>query len=193
MAPLPAVNRGFGGSQAFQAVFYADQLVNADKPSRVVFYEGDNDIYTGKSPEAFLEECRKFTAKVHAALPKTRIYFLSIKPSPSRAGKLETYKRANALLQAYTATDPRLAYIDVASAMYDQSGQIRRDIFGPDLLHMNAAGYAIWTDIIKKRLTDDIGKPDAQQPNRKDNGETTTTNRDGAVSGAAGAGRHDAP
>ena len=111
MAPLPAFNRGFGGSQANQAVLYADQLVIAYKPSRVVFYEGDNDIFTGKSPEAFLEECKKFTAKVHAALPKTRIYFLSIKPSPSRAGKLETYKQANALLRAYTATDPRLAYI----------------------------------------------------------------------------------
>ncbi|WP_186756274.1 SGNH/GDSL hydrolase family protein [Echinicola salinicaeni] len=44
------VNTGFGGSQAHQLLFYADQLILRYQPQNIFIYEGDNDIASGKSP-----------------------------------------------------------------------------------------------------------------------------------------------
>jgi lysophospholipase L1-like esterase len=152
MAPLTVINRGFGGSQAADALYYVDRIVTPYQPKKIVYYEGDNDIAQGKSPEQFLRDCQDFVKKVHSTLPKTIIYFLSIKPSLTRSHLQNTMQEANKLLQAYTKTHHELEYIDISTAMYDEMGKIRQDIFQADGLHLNAKGYEIWTQIIKQRI-----------------------------------------
>ena len=44
MAPLPAVNRGFGGALIDDVVRYADRIVVPYQPSAVVLFAGTNDI-----------------------------------------------------------------------------------------------------------------------------------------------------
>jgi hypothetical protein len=44
-----------------------------------------------------------------------------------------------------------VVFVDVASAMLGDDGA-RHDLFVPDGLHMNATGYAIWTDAIRHAL-----------------------------------------
>jgi len=156
LAPLPALNRGFGGSVTSQAVGYVDRIVTPYQPSAVVLYEGDNDIAFGISPECVLEDYDAFVAAVRKELPDVPIYFLSIKPSLSRAELWEEMQRTNRLVRARTTTDSRLHYIDVATPMFDASGKLRQDIFLGDGLHMNAAGYEIWTSVIRPILLDDL-------------------------------------
>src|SRR5262245_20244486 len=48
---LPAINRGFGGSEMSDVLYYADRIVIPYKPHIVVLYEGDNDTALGTSPE----------------------------------------------------------------------------------------------------------------------------------------------
>lgn len=36
--------------------------------------------------------------------------------------------------------------------MLDADGQARAELFGKDRLHMNAAGYALWRDIVRPYL-----------------------------------------
>ncbi len=152
MAPLKVINRGFGGSLAADALYYVDRIVIPYQPKKIVFYEGDNDIAHGKSPQQFLKDCQDFVKKVHSALPETIIYFLSIKPSPARAHLQNTMQEANALLEAYTVGHDYLEYIDISTAMHDEMGKLRQNIFQADGLHMNTQGYEIWTQIIKKRI-----------------------------------------
>src|SRR5690606_23246178 len=71
MSPLPVINRCFGGSQAYQATYFADRIVIPYKPKKVVYYEGDNDLFNGKTPEQFIGEAKAFARKVHNALPDT--------------------------------------------------------------------------------------------------------------------------
>eukprot|EP01031_Cornospumella_fuschlensis_P005759 gene5759-7150_t len=78
------LNRGFGGSELPDSVFYADRIVIPYAPRLVVVYAGENDLQAGKSAESVLAAFQAFHAKVHAALPKTKIIFLAIKESPSR-------------------------------------------------------------------------------------------------------------
>lgn len=152
MAPLPVINRGFGGSQAHHVLHFVDRIVIPYQPRAIVFYEGDNDIAAGKSPQQFIDECRIFADRVQRQLTGTPIFFLSVKPSFSRLQFEEQRREANKLLQELCAGDERLHYIDVSTVMFDETGQLRDDIFLDDQLHLNAKGYELWADIVRKEL-----------------------------------------
>ena len=80
---LPVVNHGFGGSQIADVTHFEDRLVLRLKPRVVVFYAGDNDIAAGKSPAQVADDFRAFAATVHRELPKTKVIFLAVKPTPA--------------------------------------------------------------------------------------------------------------
>jgi len=103
-------------------------------------------------PAEILADFQALVAKIHAKLPKTRILFISIKPSLSRWRLIEAIRAANALIRGYTATDPRLGYIDIFPAMLGKDGKPRPELFRADGLHMTRAGYTIWRDAVAKAL-----------------------------------------
>lgn len=142
------LNRGFGGSQVRDAVWYADEVALRYKPRQIVLYAGDNDIAEGRSAAQVLADTEAFVARIRHTQPGTPIALLGIKPSPSRANLLDVQRDANNSLRAWAATQRNVAYIDVFTPMLDAEGVPREDVFIADRLHMNAAGYALWTDII---------------------------------------------
>ena len=149
---ITLLNRGFGGSELPDSVFYADRIVIPYAPRLVVVYAGENDLQAGKSAESVLAAFQAFHAKVHAALPKTKIIFLAIKESPSRAKIRDKVLLANKLVAADCAKDPRLTFVDVATPMLDAQGQTRPELFIEDQLHMKPAGYVIWTKVLAPYL-----------------------------------------
>jgi lysophospholipase L1-like esterase len=90
------------------------------------------------------EEYKGFVARVRRDLPKAKIAFISIKPSPARAALLPKMREANGLIKDYASRDKRLAYIDVFTPMLGADGRPRPELFGPDMLHMNREGYRLW-------------------------------------------------
>ena len=149
---LKVLNRGFGGSELGDSVFYAERIVTPHQPRFVVLYAGDNDLNAGKTPETVHADFQAFVAKVHAKLSRARIVFIAIKPSPSRWEIREKAERANALIAAECAKDERLRFVDIWKPMLDEKGEPRRDLFVADMLHINAAGYAIWTPLVAAEL-----------------------------------------
>ena len=147
-----SINRGFGGSELADSVFYADRIVIPYHPRLVVLYAGENDLDAGKSPETVLADFRAFRAKIHAALPAARIIFLAIKESPVRARIRAQVLAANRLFAADCATDARCAFVDVATPLLDAAGGSRPELFSADQLHMLPAGYAIWTKVLAPHL-----------------------------------------
>lgn len=150
---LPVLNRGFGGSQIRDLVWYADDVAMRYRPRRIVVYSGDNDIDAGRSPEQVLADFRAFVACVRRDLPDVPIDVLSIKPSLARVDQLPRQRRANALVEAAAARMRHVGYIDVATPMLGADGKPRPELFGDDGLHMNARGYALWTKIVGARLS----------------------------------------
>ena len=146
------INRGFGGSAIADSVAFAERIVLPYRPRMVVLYAGDNDIAAGKPPEQVAADFKVFVRKIQTALPKTRIAFIAIKPSPSRWNLVEKIKAANRMIESFCRRDERLIYIDVFQAMLGADGRPRAELFVEDRLHMNAAGYALWTELIKPRL-----------------------------------------
>jgi len=146
------LNRGFGGSELPDSVFFADRIVIPYAPRLVVVYAGENDLQAGKSAESVLATFQAFHTKIHAALPKTKIIFLAIKESPSRAKIREKVLLANRLITDDCTKDPRLTFVDVATPMLDAKGQTRPELFIEDQLHMKPAGYVIWTKVLAPYL-----------------------------------------
>ena len=149
---ITTINRGFGGSELSDSVFYADRIVIPYAPRLVVVYAGENDLQAGKSAEALLADFQAFCAKIHPALPKTKIIFLAVKESPSRAKIRDKVLLANQLIAAACAQDPRRTFVDVATPMLDAAGKTRPELFIADQLHLQPAGYAIWTQVLAPYL-----------------------------------------
>ena len=146
------INRGFGGSEIADSTFYAERIVIPYRPQMVLLYAGDNDLANGKTPRQVFEDYKAFVGRVHRKLPATKIAFIAIKPSPSRASLLRSQKDANGLIKDYASHDKRLIYIDVVTPMLGGDGKPRPELFGPDELHMNREGYRLWKSVIAPYL-----------------------------------------
>lgn len=148
----PVMNRGFGGSYMSDLLYYFDRVVAVYEPALILVYEGDNDLAGGKSVDVVYSEYVEFLAKVKKQLPAADVAFIAVKPSPSRIAVLEAMRQLNARLEALAENDSDLWFIDVFTPMLDGAGQPRAELFGSDMLHMNATGYALWKNIVGAML-----------------------------------------
>jgi lysophospholipase L1-like esterase len=148
----PVVNRGFGGSQIIDSVYYADRVVLPYRPRKIMLYAGGNDINAGKTPEQVFKDFQLFVDTVHATLPRTEITYISIAPNPDRWAQIERIREANKLIRDYTRRNRRLSFIDVHSHMLNDKGEPKEGIYLDDNLHMNEKGYDIWKTVIAPAL-----------------------------------------
>jgi hypothetical protein len=145
-------NRGFGGCETADCVYFADRIVIPYRPKLIVIQAGGNDINAGKSPEQVSEDFKSFVEKVRAKLPDVRIAYLSMNPSPSRWAQRDKQRKGNALIKAYIDAGKNLDYIDFWDALLGPDGLPREDLFIADKLHNNAAGYKIRAAIVRPHL-----------------------------------------
>ena len=149
---LKVINRGFGGSRLEDVNHYFNQIVAPYKPKTIVLYAGENDVNDGIAPEKVAADYKKFAENVHQRLPKTKIFYVSLKPSPSRWKFADQFRKTNALIKAQTEKDKQAQFVDIFSAMLGTNGEPLPEIFREDNLHLKANGYAIWTKVLEKYL-----------------------------------------
>lgn len=148
------INRGFGGSSLSDVIRYADQIIIAYQPRQVVIYCGENDFASADtvSVQTVYSRFQQLFNHIRKQLPEVSVAFVSIKPSPSRQHLLQKIINANELIKDFLKNQPKTAYIDVFSAMIDQQGNPKPELFVDDRLHMNKKGYAIWVQVIEPHL-----------------------------------------
>jgi lysophospholipase L1-like esterase len=147
------VNKGFGGSEMKDLLYYAEPLILKHKPKKIFIYEGDNDINAGKTPEEILKTADELLKIIRKRLSKkVEIIFASAKPSLARWQLKEQYQIFNAQLKDWTSKHKRVKFADVWTPMLDDKGEVRTNLFVEDNLHMNQKGYEIWTAVLRKYL-----------------------------------------
>ncbi len=99
-----------------------------------------------------IADYQKFVAKIHAALPKTMIVFLPIKPSLSRWGKWPEMMKANQAIEAISKKNPLLDYLDTSTPMLGVDEKPMPDLFKGDGLHLNEKGYRVWNKVVNQWL-----------------------------------------
>lgn len=153
LSDLRPLNRGFGGSTINEITHYADRIVVKYRPARIVFYAGTNDIgELGHSGAEVHHDFVNFVDTVRRSLPHTPIYFVSLSVAPVRLVNASEYRSGNVLIADYCRTKPNLHFIDVTRAMREEDGRLNENLFGPDRLHMNEKGYAVWIPILRRAL-----------------------------------------
>lgn len=146
------VNRGLDGSQIRDLVRHAPRIVHPQAPRVVVFYSGENDLAFGHTPQEVFEDFRRFWSELSTQLPGTRLICLSVKLSPSRLSLRPVVAEFNEMLRTFCRDSDRLSFVDVNSTLLDATGSPAVELFQDDRLHLNPAGYARWTDVLRPLL-----------------------------------------
>ena len=149
MAPLPAYNRGFGGSQTHDVLYYMDRIVLPYRPRFVVYYCGSNDVSAGETAEAIVGRVQQFHQRLQRELPDTRMYFVSVLHAPEKRTKWAVVDSVNAQMRRYAASATHIEYIDINPPLLDARGNVRGALYLPDSLHYVPGAYALFTDVIK--------------------------------------------
>jgi lysophospholipase L1-like esterase len=146
------VNRGFGGSEMHDLLYFANKLILPYNPKVIFIYEGDNDINSGKAPDQILQTADSLLVTIRKTLPTTPIIFISSKPSVARWHIKSKYEVYNKKLKSWTRSNENVEFADIWTPMLDRQGNVRTYLFIEDRLHMNKNGYAIWARVLRKYL-----------------------------------------
>ena len=151
-APIPVINRGFGGSQMNHLNYNRNRIVHKYKPKIIVVYEGDKDIASGLTAIEVIEDYDDFINYVERTLPGTKVCFIAIKPSVRRESLWPTMLQVNQEIHDRAETQANLCFFDIGPPMLSETGGPRPELFVSDGLHLNSEGYKIWTAAIRSRL-----------------------------------------
>ena len=156
MAPVTVIQRGFGGAQISHIDHYRARIVLPYDPRAVVVMAGEADLsdVRGRRPEDLLDDFRTLALSLRAEGEDAPIYFVSLRPAPAREERWYGQQRANALIADYVRGEKEMYFIDVTSAMLDDKGNIRDDLYRWDGLTLNGKGYETIGPIIRQRLID---------------------------------------
>src|ERR1700733_7559267 len=98
------IKRGVGGSELSQLVkYYTPYILFPYHPAKIFIYAGENDIAAGETADSVFTNFKTLWVMIRKQLPNAKIYFLSIKPSPSRAEHYSEFIKANTLIKKYLA------------------------------------------------------------------------------------------
>jgi lysophospholipase L1-like esterase len=151
----PIINRGFGGSSLTDVIYFNKETILKYKPKQIYIYCGENDIAASDTitPQIVFERFKTLYTIIRTHLGnKIPVMYVSIKPSVARWTMEEKFVASNTLIHNFINKQKHTQFLDVHSAMLDTNGEVFKDIFIGDKLHMNARGYAIWQKIIAPTL-----------------------------------------
>jgi lysophospholipase L1-like esterase len=163
MQPMKVYNRGFGGSTLAEVYHFADDLIVKHQPKAVVLYAGENDLQMlhndNFAVSKVVDDFENLISYLQVKIPEARIYYISIKYSPSRDAIAKLLVQANAQIAAICAKNSKLHFIDITEPMKKQSANNRDALYVEDRLHLNEKGYEIWAKTVRKTLLRKEGRP----------------------------------
>lgn len=144
------INRGFGGSRLTDLNDYSNDLLNPYQPKQIIIYCGENDFADNDKLKAdvVVNRFKTFYKKIRAKFPDIEVDYISIKYSPSREKLWPQMKIANKKIAAFMKKEPHAEFIDITKVMQDSNGNVRKDLFVEDMLHMTPEGYQLWTSVM---------------------------------------------
>lgn len=154
---LHALNRGFGGATTADVLHHYERIVAGVQPDTVIVYVGENDIAAGASAEMAQADILALLTRLRADMPRARIAYLSMKPTPLRWDLYAKMAAANAVIRAQS-TEIGYDFVDVGGALLDEGGKPDPRFFSVDGLHLNAQGYRRWTGILARYLSGSVDR-----------------------------------
>ena len=146
---MKLANRGIGGDTTRGMLLRLKEDVLALNPKAVVLLMGTNDIEVEVPVDAIGRNFQKIVAALKAHDPKMPVIVCRIFPSSATKKRpKETILAVNELFAAAVKGDPQFTVLDTYALFANAEGDALPSLF-PDLLHLNAAGYAKWASALR--------------------------------------------
>lgn len=147
------LNRAFGGSTLLDVIYFKKDIIDKYSPERIVIYCGENDIASSDTITAkmVLNRFKELHSHIQKMFPAIHIYYVSMKPSPSRWSRQARMVDANKGIKKYSKKMKNTHYISIWDQMLID-GKPDPSIFIDDSLHMNKKGYDIWIKELRKQI-----------------------------------------
>lgn len=144
------IRRGVGGCELWQIVdYYTPYILFPYHPRKIFIYAGENDIAAGRTGKFVADEFKNLCEMIRQKLPDADIYYMSIKPSPSRIRFFAEVDDANDRIKSYLKNKPKEHYVDVATVIYEPGTTVPDgSLFEADYLHLNNKGYDKWQKVL---------------------------------------------
>jgi len=149
------INRGIGGDVTFGVLRRLPDITER-KPSKLFLLIGINDLSRNTPDEVIMENIFTIASKIRGRSRKTKIFVQSILPTNDTfknlekkfLGKGEHIVAINEQLRKYAAK-MHYTFVDLYSHVVDGEGRLDAR-YTTDGLHLNAAGYKVWVEWLKK-------------------------------------------
>lgn len=164
------INRGNSGGYSYEVLANVESWVRF-KPAKVFIKIGTNDLGTNRTEQSIAENIEKTVKIIRRESPNTLIYLQSILPARDQGYKnLKTIEATNKLIKAIADKIDNTTYVD----LYSKLGGIRSGKpYSLDNLHLEAYGYKIWVDEIKKYVGLESSYPENTKDIQQDMGLPT--------------------
>lgn len=142
-------NRGIGGDTTSGLIKRMKVSIYDANPKLVVILIGGNDVLSGRSDNYILNNCSKIIDMIQQHCPNTKILIQSFYPLSSdwqraAATMLRLNPEMVEIAEGYGCT-----YVDVFSSLLDANGEYLNPGFTEDGVHLNSAGQAVVTEVLK--------------------------------------------
>jgi len=144
------INRGISGDTTFDVIYRMDEILNAG-PEKLFLMIGINDIFSGHTQDAILDNIQHIIEKFQDKSPQTEIFVQSILPIRNEnllmddSGNVTIYQ-VNTRLKP-VCRDLKVKFIDLYPDFLDDRGQLDRK-YTFDGAHLAAEGYRLWAEAI---------------------------------------------
>ena len=150
---LPVLNRGFGGSETSDLLFYFDRVVAKYHPRQIVFYCGDNDLADGKSADQVSGDIAQFINNCRQQVPAAKLVMIAVKPCPLRWKLIGEVHQVNTEMAKLTESRPGDVFVDIGPQLLGPDGKPKPEFFRIDGLHLSDKGYGILSDAVRPYLS----------------------------------------
>lgn len=154
MLPFQAIARGYGGAKLSDFVYYAHRIVSPHQTGAIALFiandiTGDvNDI----SPEEVLNLFKLTVKQIRKSHPEVPVIWIEVTPTPSRWKSWPKISEANKLISEYCEKKENLFFLQTSHKFLNENGLPYEELFVNDMLHLNRAGYKLWSECIKEGL-----------------------------------------
>ncbi|RYZ51361.1 MAG: sialate O-acetylesterase [Chitinophagaceae bacterium] len=147
-------NRGISGDITF-GVLERLHEVTEGAPAKVFILIGINDISRNIPDSVIVGNYEKMIRQIKKESPKTKIYFQTLLPVNNNFTQFKNHYNkdehilfVNESLKALAAKE-KITLIDLYPHFLDSEKKMDKR-FTIDGLHLNAEGYKVWSDVLKK-------------------------------------------
>lgn len=146
-APHRAGNFGIGGDGTPQLLWRLNHgELDGLSPRLVVLMVGINNTWPGFLPADTVRGIETVISRLVEKLPNTQILLLGILPAFEAANPLRPkLRRINSSLAKLDKGD-HLRFLDLWDKFLEANGDLKREAYQEDKLHLTAAGYRLWAD-----------------------------------------------